>query len=54
MKKEEILFLNQLIRALEDSEKSLEKSYEKRDYEGFNKSKRIMLRIQNEISNIIK
>jgi hypothetical protein len=54
MKKEEISFLNQLVKALEDAEKNLEKAYQKRDYENFNKSKRIMLRIQKEISNIIK
>ncbi len=54
MKKEEVLFLSQLIRSLEEGEKSLEKSYEKRDYEKFNKSKKIMLRIQKEISDIIK
>jgi exonuclease VII small subunit len=54
MKKEEVLFLNQLIRSLEEGERSLERSYEKRDYDNFNKSKKIMLRIQKEISNIIK
>jgi len=54
MKNEEILFLNQLIKSLEEAEKNLEKTYEKRDYENFNKSKKIMLRIQAEISEILK
>ncbi len=54
LKKEEILFLNQLINSLAEAEKNLEKSYEKRDYDGFNKSKKIMLKIQKEISNMIK
>lgn len=54
MKKEEILFLNQLIKSLEEAGRNLEISYEKRDYESFNKSKKIMLRIQKEISNMIK
>ena len=54
MKQEEILFLNQLIKSLEEAGKNLEKSYEKRDYDGFNRSKKIMLRIQKEISNMIK
>jgi hypothetical protein len=54
MKKEEIVFLNQLIASLEEAEKNLEKTYEKRHYDRFNKSKKIMLRIQNEISNILK
>lgn len=54
MNKEEILFLDQLIKSLEEAERNLEKAYEKRDYENFNKSKKIMLRIQNEISNMLK
>jgi len=54
MEKKEVLFLNQLIRSLEEAEKNLEKTYEKRDYENFNKSKKIMLRIQAEISEILK
>ncbi len=54
MKKEEVLFLNQLTKSLEEAGKNLEKSYQKRDYESFNKSKKIMLRIQKEISNMIK
>lgn len=54
MKKEEILFLDQLIKSLEEAEKNLEKTYEKRDYENFNKSKKIMFRIQDEISNMLK
>jgi hypothetical protein len=54
MKKEEILFLDQLIKSLEEAEKTLEKSYRKRDYDNFNKSKKIMLRIQSEISEILE
>ncbi len=54
MKQEDVLFLNQLIKSLEEAGKSLERSYEKRDYEKFNKSKKIMLRIQQEISEKIK
>lgn len=54
MKKEEILFLRQLIKSLEEAEKNLEKSYEKRSIDSFNKAKKIMLRIQTEISEIIK
>lgn len=53
MKNEEILFLNQLIKSLEEAEKNLEKAYEKRDFDIFNKSKKIMLRIQYEISEIL-
>jgi hypothetical protein len=54
MKRDEILFLNQLIKSLEESEKRLETAYEKKEYENFNQSKRMMLRIQEEISKIIK
>ncbi len=54
MNKEDILFLNQLINSLEEAEKNMAKAYEKRNYDRFNKSKKIMIRIQNEISNKIK
>jgi hypothetical protein len=54
MKKEEIQFLKQLINSLEEAGLNLEKAYEKKDYENFNKSKKIMLRIQKEISDKIK
>lgn len=54
MKREEILFLDQMIKSLEEAGKNLEKAYERRDYENFNKSKRIMLKVQNEISNMLK
>ncbi len=54
MKTEEIQFLNQLIMSLEEAGANLEKAYTKKDYENFNKSKKIMLRIQKEISDIIK
>ena len=54
MDKENISFLSQLIKSLEEAESNLEKAYKKGDIENFNKSKRIMLRIQKEISDIIK
>ncbi len=54
MKREDILFLNQLIKSLNEAGNNLEKAYEKRDYENFNKSKKIMMSIQKEISKIIK
>jgi len=54
MDKEDISFLNQLIKSLEEAESNLEKAYKKEDYENFNKSKRVMLKIQKEISNILK
>ena len=54
MKKEEISFLNQLVKSLEDAEENLEDAYEKKDYEKFNKSKKMMLRVQGEIAKIIR
>jgi hypothetical protein len=54
MKREEILFLNQLIKSLAEAEEKFEFSYEKRDSENFNKSKKVMLLLQEEIANIIK
>ncbi len=52
--KEDIPFLNQLVKSLEESELKLEKAYEKKDYENFTKSKKFMLQIQKQISEIIK
>jgi hypothetical protein len=54
MNKEDMQFLNQLVNSLEDAEKNLKKGYEKRDSDKFNQSKKIMLKIQKEISEIIK
>ena len=54
MKRDEILFLNQLVNSLEEAGKKLEKDYEKNDSENFNKSKKIMLKLQEEISDMIK
>jgi hypothetical protein len=54
MKKEDIPFLNQLVKSLEEAESKLEKTYEKKNYEEFNKSKKFMLKIQRQISEVIK
>ncbi len=54
MKKEEILFLDQLVRSLEEAERSFEEAYKKRNFEDFNKTKKIMIRIQKEISGILQ
>lgn len=54
MEKEEIVFLNQLVKSLESAEIKLEESYKKNDYANFNQSKKIMMRVQEGISGIIK
>jgi hypothetical protein len=54
MKREESLFLNQLIKSLEEAAKEMEKGYKKKDANQFNKSKKVMLRIQKEIAEMTK
>jgi len=60
MKEEEIfeeadvLFLDQLVKTLKEVELKLEDSYHKKDYENFNKSKKLILQIQKKISDVIK
>lgn len=54
MKKEDIPFLKQLVKSLEEAESKLENTYEKKNYEEFNKSKKFMLKIQRQISEVIK
>ncbi len=54
LKKEDISFLNQLVKSLEESELKLEKAFEKKDSEEFNKSKKFMMKIQKQISEVIK
>jgi hypothetical protein len=54
MKRDEILFLNQLTKSLGESEVKLEEAYRKREFENFNNIKKIMIKIQNEIAKIIK
>jgi len=51
---EDILFLNQLVKSLEEGELMLKDSYHKKDYENFNKSKKLILQVQKKISEIIK
>jgi len=51
--REDIAFLNQLSNTLEESELKLEEAYDKKDYESFNRIKKMMLQIQKKISEII-
>jgi len=54
MKIEEIDFLSQLVKSLEEATRNLKQSYESKNPTKFTQSKKIMLRIQKEISDIIK
>ncbi len=47
---ENILFISQLIRALEEAGLKLEEFYEKKDYKNFDKTKKLILQIQKKIS----
>jgi len=52
--REEISFLSQLVKTIEEAELKLEEAYEKKDYESFNKSKKFILKMQEKISEIVK
>jgi hypothetical protein len=54
MKKEDIPLLSQLVKTLEETESKLEESYNKKDSDSFNNSKKFMLGIQKQISKILK
>jgi len=51
---EEIRFLSQLAKALEEAELKLEESYNIDDYENFNEAKKFMLIVLKKISEVIK
>jgi hypothetical protein len=54
MEKGDILFLNQLVKALEDTELTLEKAYKNNDSNRFNESKKFMIQIHRQISEILR
>ncbi|MFC1710828.1 hypothetical protein ACFLZJ_01585 [Nanoarchaeota archaeon] len=54
MKKGDVAFLIQLVNALEQAEHSLEQAYESKDYDSFNKSKKLILQIQKRIEGVIQ
>lgn len=49
---EEVLFLNQLMKSLEESQKKLEQYYKTKDYNNFEKTKKFILSITEKISEI--
>ncbi len=53
MEKEDVLILNQLVLSIDDNFEMLKKSYEDKDTERFNKSKKFILQAQKEISKIL-
>ena len=53
MNKGNILFLNQLVKTLEEAELKLEETYNKKDYENFNNVKKLVIQIQNKMSEVL-
>jgi len=53
IKKEEIVFLNQLINTLGEAELKLEEAYDEENYENFNNVKKLIMQIQKKISKIV-
>jgi len=54
MKKEEIEYLSQIAKSLGEVEPQLERAYNQKDAENFNKIKRFVLQAQKKISEVIK
>lgn len=54
MKRENIDFLNQLVKTLEEAGVKLEEAYDKKDYDSFNNTKKLILQVQKKISEVIK
>lgn len=53
MKKEDIPFLEQLLKSIEDSATKLEEANRKKDYEEFRKTKRFMVEMQQKIKGMV-
>ena len=54
MKREDISFLNQLVRSIEDAELKLERAYKNKDSIEFNDLKRFILHIQKQMQEVLK
>lgn len=52
--KEDIMFLNQLVNALEEAELKLEEAYEEKNYEIFDNMKKLIMQIQSKISGVVE
>lgn len=52
MKEADLYFLNQLVSSLEEAGLTLEQAYPKKDYENFNKSKKLILLLQKKITEV--
>ena len=54
MEKRDIAFLVQLVKTLEEAESQLETSYSQKNHEKFNKIKKLMLNINEKMSEVLK
>jgi hypothetical protein len=54
MEKGDVPLLEQMIKSLEEANDILNESYNKNDSQKFNKAKKIILQIQDKISEILK
>jgi len=54
MEKDGEPILEQIIKSLEQASDALDESYKNRDFQKFNRTKSLILQIQNKISEIIK
>ena len=54
MKKEDVPFLEQMTKSLEDASVKLEAANRKKDYNEFRKTKKFMLEMQAKIEELIK
>lgn len=54
LKKEEVVFLSQLIKSLDEASIKLNYAYENKDYEAFNKLKKFIFEVQKKISEVLK
>lgn len=52
--KEEIIFLDQLAKTIEQTVLKLDEAYEKKDYDNFNALKKFVLKIHEKISEVVK
>ena len=53
MKKEDIVILEQMAKSLEEASDALDQAYSKNDSMRFNKAKKIILQIQDKISEVL-
>ena len=52
-KKEDVIFLNQLVRTLEEAELKLAEAYDEKNYESFNNMKKLIIQIQKKIQELL-